>query len=34
MQERMKEHERDIHLDSTQTSTVSEHANKRPPLAL
>ena len=34
MQERMKEHERDIHLASTQTSAVSEHANKRPPPAL
>ena len=28
MQERIKEHDRDIRLASTQTSAVSEHANK------
>ena len=28
MQERMKEHERDIRLALTQTSAVSEHAKK------
>ena len=34
MQERLKENERDIRLTSTQTSAVSEYANKtghRPP---
>ena len=28
MQERMKEHDRDIRLARTQTSAVSEHANE------
>ena len=28
MQERIKEHDRDIRLAHTQTSTVSEHANE------
>ena len=28
MEERMKEHERDIRLARTQTSAVSEHANQ------
>ena len=28
MHERIKEHERDIRLSQTQTSAISEHANK------